>query len=204
MSLEQVKEFHEAFGHPVATEPIFITPERFALRVTLINEELEETSEAWDEANLVKYVDGLADLGVVTNGTILEFGGTDNGVDPIPNEWDDGHDEPRMSNDDMFGSWYRIMKTNIRLLERAYTEQNLDEVLESLRRISYATAAHAYYNDIPLLEINEAVHKANMSKLGEDGKPIYRESDNKILKGPNFRPPEEDIVEILKAHGANV
>lgn len=33
------------------------------------------------------------------------------------------------------------------------------------------------------------VHRSNMSKLGEDGKPIVR-SDGKILKGPNFSPPD--------------
>ena len=38
------------------------------------------------------------------------------------------------------------------------------------------------------------VHKSNMSKLGEDGKPIYRE-DGKVLKGPNYKPPYlEDLV----------
>jgi predicted HAD superfamily Cof-like phosphohydrolase len=38
------------------------------------------------------------------------------------------------------------------------------------------------------------VHKSNMSKLGEDGRPIYRE-DGKILKGPNYKRPElKDIV----------
>ena len=38
------------------------------------------------------------------------------------------------------------------------------------------------------------VHKSNMSKLGEDGKPIYRE-DGKVLKGPNYQPPDlSDLV----------
>jgi phosphoribosyl-ATP pyrophosphohydrolase len=32
------------------------------------------------------------------------------------------------------------------------------------------------------------VHESNMSKLGEDGKPIYRD-DGKVLKGPNYKPP---------------
>jgi hypothetical protein len=32
------------------------------------------------------------------------------------------------------------------------------------------------------------VHQSNLSKLGEDGKPIYRE-DGKVLKGPNYAPP---------------
>ena len=38
------------------------------------------------------------------------------------------------------------------------------------------------------------VHESNMSKLDEDGKPIYRE-DGKVLKGPNYAPPNlEDLV----------
>ena len=40
----------------------------------------------------------------------------------------------------------------------------------------------------------ERVMASNMSKLGEDGKPIYRE-DGKVLKGPNYHPPYlEDLV----------
>lgn len=49
----------------------------------------------------------------------------------------------------------------------------------------------------PLKELEEAfkrVYESNMSKLGEDGKPIYRE-DGKVLKGPNyFKPDLSDLV----------
>tara|TARA_R100001530_G_C4296395_1_gene149349 strand:+ start:862 stop:1011 length:150 start_codon:yes stop_codon:yes gene_type:complete len=37
-------------------------------------------------------------------------------------------------------------------------------------------------------ETMKRVHQSNMSKLGEDDKPIYRE-DGKVLKGPNYKPP---------------
>jgi len=37
------------------------------------------------------------------------------------------------------------------------------------------------------------VHLSNMSKLGEDGKPVKRE-DGKVLKGPNYRPADIDAV----------
>ena len=37
-------------------------------------------------------------------------------------------------------------------------------------------------------DVFDEVHRSNMSKLGSDGKPIYRE-DGKVLKGPNFSPP---------------
>lgn len=47
------------------------------------------------------------------------------------------------------------------------------------------------------LDLNEAmkrVHRSNMSKMGPDGRPIYRE-DGKILKGPDFKPPVlDDLV----------
>lgn len=49
----------------------------------------------------------------------------------------------------------------------------------------------------PLQKLEEAfvrVHESNMSKLGEDGKPIYRE-DGKVLKGPNYKKPDlSDLV----------
>ena len=38
------------------------------------------------------------------------------------------------------------------------------------------------------------VHESNMSKLDEDGKPIYRD-DGKVLKGPNYKPPDlSDLI----------
>lgn len=39
----------------------------------------------------------------------------------------------------------------------------------------------------------KAVHESNMSKLGDDGKPIYRE-DGKVMKGPNYKPPTFDWI----------
>jgi hypothetical protein len=45
-----------------------------------------------------------------------------------------------------------------------------------------------------LIDVFNEVHRSNMSKLGENGKPIYRE-DGKVLKGPNYSRPElKDIV----------
>lgn len=37
-------------------------------------------------------------------------------------------------------------------------------------------------------EVFNEIHRSNMSKLGENGKPIYRE-DGKVMKGPNYSPP---------------
>lgn len=38
-------------------------------------------------------------------------------------------------------------------------------------------------------EVFDEIHRSNMSKFGEDGKPVLRE-DGKILKGPNYSPPD--------------
>lgn len=42
---------------------------------------------------------------------------------------------------------------------------------------------------VDAVEITSIVHDSNMTKLGPDGKPIYRE-DGKVLKGPNYTPPD--------------
>ena len=44
-------------------------------------------------------------------------------------------------------------------------------------------------------KVFEEIQRSNMSKLGSDGKPIYRE-DGKVLKGPNYFKP--DISKVLK------
>jgi hypothetical protein len=50
-------------------------------------------------------------------------------------------------------------------------------------------------DDNVLEEAFRRVHESNMSKLGPDGKPMYRESDGKVLKGPNYVPPDlSDLV----------
>ena len=48
---------------------------------------------------------------------------------------------------------------------------------------------------IPIDEVFREVHRSNMSKLGEDGKPVRRD-DGKVLKGPNYSPANlEGIVD---------
>lgn len=65
---------------------------------------------------------------------------------------------------------------------------------KELADILYVVYGTAVEMGIELDEVFDAVHQSNMSKLGEDGKPIYRE-DGKVLKGPNYSPP--NIEEVL-------
>lgn len=62
-------------------------------------------------------------------------------------------------------------------------------VADALSDLEYVTNGAAVEQGMPLPELVERVHESNMSKLGEDGKPIYRE-DGKIMKGPSYSPPD--------------
>ena len=80
-------------------------------------------------------------------------------------------------------------------LETAVEEQHLVGIADALTDILYVTygAGHAF--GINLDECFEEVHESNMSKLGPDGKPIYRD-DGKVMKGPDYRKP--DLRKVLK------
>lgn len=66
--------------------------------------------------------------------------------------------------------------------------------LKELADLVYVCYQYACNEGWDLDEAMDRIHRSNMSKLGEDGKPIYRE-DGKVLKGPNYQPPVlEDLV----------
>ncbi len=63
-----------------------------------------------------------------------------------------------------------------------------EDALKELADLVYVCYQYAENMGWFLDEALNRVHESNMSKLGEDGKPIYRE-DGKVLKGPNYKPP---------------
>ena len=63
------------------------------------------------------------------------------------------------------------------------------EALKELADLVYVCYQYAENMGWFLDEALHRVHESNMSKLDEDGKPIYRD-DGKVLKGPNYKPPD--------------
>ena len=122
-TLEKVREFHYVFGHLIEDTPNVSNKKVNTLRISLLQEELDELKEALDNNDVVSTLDALTDLQYVLDGAFLSLG---------------------------FG-------------QHKYTAFN-------------------------------EVHRSNMSKLGEDGKPIYRKEDGKVLKGPNYSPPDLSTV----------
>ena len=82
-----------------------------------------------------------------------------------------------------------LIKEELEELIQAMNDKNLLEVADALTDILYVTygAGHAF--GIDLDKCFDEVQNSNMSKLGEDGKPIYNES-GKVMKGPNYFKPD--------------
>lgn len=94
-------------------------------------------------------------------------------------------------------------KLRIALIDEEYTDEllpalkegNLVEVADALGDLVYVIYGMAIEMGINLGAILLEIQDSNMSKLGINGKPIYRE-DGKVLKGPNFKEP--DILRVLR------
>ena len=82
-----------------------------------------------------------------------------------------------------------LIKEELEELTEAMQDENLLEVADALTDILNVTygAGHAF--GINLDKCFEEVQNSNMSKLGEDGKPIYNEA-GKVMKGPNYFKPD--------------
>ena len=83
---------------------------------------------------------------------------------------------------------YDLIKEELNELEQAMKSKNLKEIADALTDILYVTYGAGYAYGINLDKCFKEVQRANMSKLGEDGKPIYKEK-GKVMKGPNYSPP---------------
>ena len=82
-----------------------------------------------------------------------------------------------------------LIKEELEELTEAMKDENLLEVADALTDILYVTygAGHAF--GIDLDKCFEEVQNSNMSKLGDDGKPIYNEA-GKVMKGPHYYKPD--------------
>jgi len=97
--------------------------------------------------------------------------------------------KPSFSSDKINTLRYDLIKEELEELKIAMENKDLLEVADALTDILYVTygAGHAF--GIDLDKCFEEVQNSNMSKLGEDGKPIYNES-GKVMKGPKYFKPD--------------
>ena len=81
-----------------------------------------------------------------------------------------------------------LIKEELNELEQAMKAQDLKEVADALTDILYVTYGAGCAYGIDLDKCFKEVQRANMSKLGPNGKPIYNEK-GKVMKGPNYTEP---------------
>ena len=88
-----------------------------------------------------------------------------------------------------------LIEEELNELKQAIKNNDIVEVADALTDILYVTYGAGHSFGIDLDKCFDEVQKSNMSKLGEDGKPIYNEA-GKVMKGPSYFKP--DLSKFLK------
>ena len=103
--------------------------------------------------------------------------------------------KPSFSTDKINSLRYDLINEELEELKVAMKNKDLLEVADALTDILYVTygAGHAF--GIDLDKCFEEVQNSNMSKLGEDNKPIYNDT-GKVMKGPKYFKP--DLTKFIK------
>ena len=204
-----VREFHETYGQPIRTEPVFDIPE-LVMRSKLILEEASEFWEANQNNDLIEMADALADLvyvcygAAITHGIDLDrsFGGSSESPADLLRTIHKKSRQKVRTTPTLAVLTRKSIASGLNKSAVAYsnyvmTVDKAEGDTDQLRSILTTLVSSAYFASfsfgINLDEVLAEVQRSNMSKLGEDGKPIYRE-DGKVLKGPNFFNPNIEKV----------
>ena len=101
--------------------------------------------------------------------------------------------KPSLSSDKINNLRINLIEEELKEFKEAISKKDLKEVADALTDILYVTygAGHAF--GINLDGCFDEVQKSNMSKLGDDGKPIYNEH-GKVMKGPKYFKPNLKIL----------
>lgn len=88
----------------------------------------------------------------------------------------------------------RLVDEEVSELAEAVAAGRLDRIAHELADVVYVAYGTAACYGIDLDAVLAEVHRANMTKLDARGRPVLR-ADGKVLKGPNYRPP--DVAGVL-------
>ena len=191
MTFHLIKDFVTTFGQKIRDTPNVRVPEA-KLRFELIREELEELRTAYTQCDIVEMADAFGDIEFVVIGAAFVFGISER-VEEI------------------YHLTVEFIETGALVVtdEAIFSEREQMEILDELRdnilrndadetAVTLGTllafnrfTAEAFGIDLDYIVAH--IHASNMTKLGEDGKPIYRETDRKVIKGPNYVTPTADI-----------
>lgn len=108
------------------------------------------------------------------------------------------HDEVNLSCAQTKELRINLLQEELNELKEALANDDAVETLDALIDLQYVLdGAFLSFGMQAMKEIAfDEVHRSNMSKLGADGKPIRREGDGKVMKGPNYFAP--DLAQFIK------
>lgn len=197
-------DFRTTYGKPIP-DTFSIDIEERVLVQSLIEEECAELVQASQDDDLIEMVDAWGDLAWVAYNAAWAHGYN---LDPEVYQFASPLLEtsikapsaptlyaPRRLN------VQRFVEFTVRTLSLAQDSDKkiAEEVIPGLwGAVVASTFFAANEHGVDLNAVLAEIARSNMSKLGADGKPIYRE-DGKVLKGPNYSPP--DIAGVLQAQG---
>jgi|TARA_R110000744_G_scaffold247968_1_gene364411 predicted HAD superfamily Cof-like phosphohydrolase len=95
---------------------------------------------------------------------------------------------PKLPSEEVVDLRLDLIEEELQELTTASYNEDMVEIADALTDILYVTYGMGAALGIDLDKCFKEVQRSNMSKLGADGKPIYRE-DGKVMKGPNYSPP---------------
>ena len=103
--------------------------------------------------------------------------------------------KPGLSSEKINNLRISLINEELEEFKEAIKNNDLKEAIDALTDVLYVTygAGHAF--GVNLDECFDEVQRSNMSKLGEDGKPIYNEA-GKVMKGPSYFKP--DLSKFIK------
>ena len=96
--------------------------------------------------------------------------------------------KPQFPEEKVMSLRYDLIKEELDELKKAMEEKDLKEIADALTDILYVTYGAGCAYGVDLDKCFKEVQRANMSKLGKDGKPIFNEK-GKVMKGPNYSEP---------------
>ena len=189
-----VAAFHDAFLTPNRLDsPGPLPADRVELRLGLIREEgIEELREAIDARNDIDIVDALIDTMYVSFGALVEMG-FDAGSPAPALEW---RSTGEMLIDTAERAAEPIQSNYLQLAEVLRSRNNMVRAINLLSEIICEASDALTDAGIDPVPFFAEVQRANMSKLGADGRPIFSRGmqldgypEGKVLKGPGYSPP---------------
>lgn len=154
-------------------EEVLVRREKF------ITEELTETIElGFRKRDHIEILDGICDSIVVNAGTVNELG-----LDIIP---------------EFNPACIYLLEQMLGAIQKQFADKDANELTKMLMAEYIVLRGICAVMGYPYKEAFAEVHRSNMSKFDDEGKPV-RNADNKVIKGPNYSPP--DMLRILEEAG---